>query len=161
MVNYMRKSTRQFIDALEEAPLFQRVGQENIGRLVVWAGSWQEAVEICANEMNDSIRIERGNEISGQFSQERLNLWNDLLELVKVDIEPIVLRHIKLLSLKHDYSEQVNNTARWDLVSAAMEYEYEDILRTRFYRDLSKWYFDGHLVCGWESEEPDARPIIY
>lgn len=157
----MRKSVRDLMDRLEDAELFSRVGQDELGPLVQRVSGWSQAVLICDKETNDALRMEQLNDIRRQLTQSRLDQWNDVTAIVRPQVLEIAERSVAVSSLNDRDAKTIRDTASWDLLAIALEYEYEQETRTSFYRHLEKWYLGGHLVCGWEEEKRDAVPIIF
>lgn len=157
----MRKSVRDFIERLEMAALFARVGLDDLGLRARRVSDWSEAVLVCDEESNDALRMEQLNTIRRQLAQFRLNQWNDVTAIVRPEVLDIVEQKVSVLSLEGRVARTIINTASWDLLAIGMEYEYGQEIHTGFYRDLEAWYFGGHLVCGWTEEKADAMPIIF
>ena len=119
------------------------------------------------------FQIEAGNWLSAavyEHSQNRFQQWNDVVHSVKGVVGPIV--DLKLELLLRDpaaalYFEDpvelaiIQGAILSDILSAAMESEYADIVAPGFYTGWIRWYQAGHFPACWEEPYPEGRAIIY
>ena len=149
------------IAALAGQTLLRNVGDPVDRNIAVGLGSWKEALHESRKEEYEDIRIEQANEIRGPLPKARMNQWNRIVCGYQSRLEPLIEPVVSLLPLSDDDQTEVFNTIAWDLLHACMEQEYDEFIRTRFYRNAAQWYLDGHYVCGWDYSEGFFKPIVY
>jgi hypothetical protein len=113
---------------------------------------WQDLLLEAANQYCERL---------SERSKERFNRWNDLVEDVKLTIEPLVRRKTELVIRKHNLPPIFERTVQWDILHVCMEAEYADLYPPGFYGSQAYWYVKGHFPCGWQGTFPQGKLVIY
>jgi hypothetical protein len=156
----MRKETRKLLTDLEDAQWFQAVGQADSSG-VSFVHSWKEAIDLANTEVWQDIRTEKQNLIRGELPQARLNLWNELVGQIDPDVCEMVAAKTRHLRSQKAEVANIANFVSWDLVHACLEWEYDDVIYTRFYRDVAEWYLRGHFPCGYSERGEAGVHILF
>lgn len=158
----MRKATTIYVDELARTSLFVNVDEGDYGDTVARVHSWNEAIDMATHTKDEGLRVEASNEVRRPLPQAEYNShWSSIVAEARRIIEPVVRFRTRLLQLPGSQFTVVVGAAEWDLIGAFMEHEYEQFVKTRFFRDAAEWYLKGHFVCGWHYRNGIFTPIIY
>jgi hypothetical protein len=156
---FMRAATRNLLESLESVTWFHAVGKPDENHEAIFVPSWKAALEYCnADEWQDA-RTDADNDIRIQLPKERMKVWNDLVEHLKPHVEELVETKVLESKQRIPKFKDVLGKGWWDIMRALMEWEYDDVLTTHFYRDAVAWYLRGHFPCGYETMS--QKHVVY
>lgn len=161
----MRQIAKFTLEEIASSALLAKVGDalpEN-GDIIA-CKSWEEATKYALSKYSESIRIQTGNLLSEQVSSldnNRFQEWNDCVREGITTINRVILEKISPTINNIPKRIEIERIIRWDLLHIFLEAEYSDIVTPQFYASQAFWYINGYFPCGWLSEEPEHRPIIY
>jgi hypothetical protein len=148
----MTSQTRQLIESLSNLSWFSSAGRPFTSAkagAVIPAKSWEQAIELSGSTAWENFQLEQANAIRAQLTTAQMQEWNDRVDSVKALWSGAVEDGFERALHARRLPKVVGDGARWDVLHAAMESEYADVVRPGFYSGSLQLYRDGRFPCGW------------
>lgn len=159
----MTPETKALLLQFEEMVWFRNAGSPFYSGVDVQrVEDWSSAIGICCSEISSDARLEANNELTVHLAishKEAYRSWNVKVAELKPQVERLVERKLAASPMRpniaDDIVRSVVGSLRWDLLALCMASEYKDLLSTKYYEALERWYLAGHFPCGWIGEVPE------
>ena len=160
----MHQRTVATLETLRQVEWFRNVGIHDTEAADVLC-SWDEAFASCSSPEWEGLCLEAAHQYSERLrerSPERIESWNDVVNIVKPHSQDLVLEKTRAMVRVYAPPKIFLDTVEWDVLHLCMESEYSDIYPPGFYASQAYWYTKGHFPCGWRGSFPlGGRLIIY
>lgn len=160
----MNSKTKGIMERLENVHWFANAGLKDIPD-ATFVANWLAAVASFASSQWENVQLDALN-ILGQNvlarSQQFYNQWNNHVIELKPVLDDLIKRKSDLIVRQENLPIEFIGNIYADLLGAAMEAEYSDIVAPGFYTNvILDCYLKGHFPCGWEGDFPKGRLIVY
>lgn len=157
----MKNETIDLIEKLRATPWFVHVGEPGLGGVFL-ARSWEEVAQIC-EETEDLFLTIREDYVARleRSSKCAWRSWNEVVQRVRPNIQALVTPKIQGLAIDERLRSRVDARARWEVMHAAVEIEFSDVIPPAFFTSLMPWYLQGRFPCGWVGEYPAGQLAVY
>ncbi len=170
----MRKETFDLIQGMKLVPWFQNVGKPIENKSFMQVGSWKLAMKNSQSDNWEAIQLQVTNYTKFLLNTNhftRFDSWNPILREVKAELNAQVGPSVDSTANTNKLPVSFKNTVMWDLFSACMETEFQDVVEPMFFLPRAlPVYAKGHFLCGWDGEKmsdyfrgvwPNGRLIVY
>lgn len=170
----MATAVEELIEWLRQAVWFSQVGQtvEKGYGVVVRLPDWDAALKYCDGRGWLRIMYREGDRLydglAARFGPEFLEEWNSRVQMWRPVVEEMIPQQTTRLDLGSEGLKRLCVAARYDLLHACLECEYESTLDslsgfdTRFFRRNAGWYCRGRFPCGWlGGDPPEGNLVLY
>jgi hypothetical protein len=132
--------------------------------------TWQDAVDKRGSNAGSNAFMEGRalqTRILGIEHKREYRKWNDHIadvhEAFHDEVFPKIDASIDAIDALSDEQDRVflKHIVHWDVIAAAMEFVYADLVPPRFYAEILKIYAAGHFPCHWDEKWPDGKLWVY
>jgi hypothetical protein len=151
------------VDGVGAVPWFSRVGTFAGGPGAKPVKAWREALAKVTAEPWEELRLELANQLGERVDEvapARYQGWNEITAPVRARIREIVEPPVRAYVAEQKLAEKVLHRAQWDVMHAALEAAYSDIVPVGPYSKWLEIYREGRFPCGWEGEYPKGVLLV-
>jgi hypothetical protein len=152
------------VDGVGAVPWFSRVGGVEGGAGSKTVKSWREALAKVTAEPWEELQLELANQLRKRVNKvapQRYQGWNGISGPVRARVGEIVEPPVRAFITEHKLAEKVWHQAQWDVMHAALEAAYSDIVPVGPYSKWLELYREGRFPCGWEGEYPKGVLLVF
>jgi len=123
--------------------------------------SWSEATEWTTHPVSQWCSLEAGKylyEGLAEVNRELFNDWNQVARRLLPQIEDLLDKKIVPRIPTEFVSDDVVGWIQSQLIGAATELEYRDVIEVGLLEEQMKLYTVGRFPCGWYVAGPDDFP---
>jgi hypothetical protein len=165
----IRPKALNLFNELENFPWFENIGKDldlesEMQAKSIQCESLEKALESMLSVNWANFKLEKKNVITEYLSlnnQERLNMWNKVVEAIQPAIYQIIATNTERFEVFGDKTVELMKRVKLDLVYLCTTAEYEDVVDIEFFIFLTYWYSIGKLPCGWVGDPVNGKILVY